>query len=85
MSRSKWKSSFLDKIFLKTFIVKKPWFEVWSRRSVITSNLVGKKIYIHNGQIFKSIIVTREKVGFKVGEFSLTHQPYGKKTKLKKK
>lgn len=85
MSRSKWKGPFLDQIFLKTLIVKKPWFEVWSRRSVLTSNLIGKKIFIHNGQKFKSIIITREKVGFKVGEFSLTHQPYGKKAKLKKK
>lgn len=85
MSRSKWKGPFLDKIFLKTLVLKKPWFKVWSRRSVLTSNLIGKKVFIHNGQIFKSIIITREKVGFKFGEFSLTHQQYSRNSKLKKK
>lgn len=85
MSRSKWKEPFLDKIFLKSSLLKNPRFHVWSRRSVITNNLIGKKIFIHNGLNFKPIIITREKVGFKTGEFALSHQPYGRKAKLKKK
>jgi ribosomal protein S19 len=85
MSRSKWKGPFLDKVFLKSSVLKNPRFQAWSRRSVLTSNLIGKKIFIHNGQNFKPIIITREKIGFKLGEFALSHQPYGRKAKLKKK
>lgn len=85
MSRSKWKGPFLDKFFLKSLTVKNSRFPVWSRRSILTSNLIGKKIMIYNGQVFKPVLVTREKVGFKSGEFSLSHQSYGRKIKNKKK
>ena len=84
MSRSKWKGPFLDKVFLKPLVLKNVRVQVWSRRSVLVSNLVGKKIFIHNGQKFKPIVATREKVGFKLGEFVLSHQPYGRKLKKKK-
>jgi ribosomal protein S19 len=85
MSRSKWKGPFLDKIFLKSSVVNDSKFQIWSRRSVLTGALIGKKIFIHTGKNFKSIVVTREKVGFKLGEFALSHQTYGRKAKLKKK
>lgn len=84
MSRSKWKGPFLDKVFFKPSLLKNSRFQVWSRRSVLLSNLIGKKIFIYNGQNFKTINITREKIGFKLGEFALSHQSYGRKTKSTK-
>jgi hypothetical protein len=46
--------------------------KVWSRRSAITSVLIGKTVLIHNGKEFKKLLVKREHLGFKFGEFSLT-------------
>jgi ribosomal protein S19 len=43
---------------------------------------VGKKVLVYNGKNFKQVKVTREKVGFKFGEFSFTRAFF--KAKLKK-
>jgi ribosomal protein S19 len=83
MSRSKWKGLFLDRAFLKKKKSKKTWFRFWSRRSIISSNLMGRKIFVHNGLTFKPFLITREKIGFKFGEFSSCRQQYGRKVKNK--
>lgn len=72
MTRSKWKSSFLNRSVLKNSHSKKT--KIWSRSSVIPSFLVGKTVDIHNGKEFKRVFISREKVGFKFGEFSLTRK-----------
>lgn len=50
---------------------KKP-IKTWSRRSMITPDMVGLKIAVHNGRQFVPVFVTEEMVGHKVGEFALT-------------
>ena len=83
MSRSKWKGNFLTNInFIKTEIEKS---KMWMRNSSISSGLIGKRLLIHNGKSFKTVFITREKVGFKFGEFSFTrtHTLKIKKTILK--
>ena len=86
MNRSQWKGPFLDLCVLKKH-TKINIQKIWSRRSTIPSFLVGKMISIYNGKNFKTIMVTREKVGFKFGEFSITriHRKKIKTTKIKKK
>lgn len=78
MSRSTWKGPFLDRYLFcykkKNFLAK-----IWSRRSVISSQMLGQTVLVHNGKEFKRIVITREKVGFKYGEFAFT-----RKTKTKK-
>ncbi|MBR11271.1 MAG: 30S ribosomal protein S19 [Rickettsiales bacterium] len=82
MSRSKWKGPYIDKNILKKVKKKNKYIiRVWSRRSVVPSNYINKKALIYNGQIFKPIVITREKVGYKFGEFSTSRQQYGKKNK----
>ena len=86
MNRSQWKGPFLDLCIFKKN-TKKTTPKIWSRRSTIPAALIGKMISIYNGKFFKTIMVTREKVGFKFGEFSTT-RTYRKKiksTKNKKK
>jgi small subunit ribosomal protein S19 len=78
MSRSIWKGFYLHS---KIFNLKK--HKIWSRSSTIPSCLIGKKVLIYNGKNFRQILITREKVGFKFGEFSFTRAFF--KAKLKKK
>ena len=86
MSRSKWKGPFVD---ISIFRVKKSQKKVWSRSSTIPNFLVGETVHIYNGREFKRINITREKVGFKFGEFSFTRKFVVKSksaiSKLKKK
>lgn len=83
MSRAIWKGPFIDKFLLnESFLNKTP--KIWSRRSIILSNLIGKAVLIHNGNTFKRILITREKVGFKFGEFCSTRTFIPKVKPLKK-
>lgn len=79
MSRSSWKGPYLDKRFFKT----KKLHKVWSRQSVIPSSLRGKKIFVYNGKAFKRIFITKNKIGFKFGEFCKTRLFNKKKVKKK--
>lgn len=74
MSRSKWKGPFLNKSLLKKNLKSK----VWSRSSTIPYYLIGFSVFVHSGKEFKKIFITRDKIGFKFGEFVFTR-------KLKKK
>ena len=85
MSRSKWKIpvfklKFYKKIFNFDFNVK-----IWSRNMTIPENLVGKRVLIHNGFSFKKVLILREKVGFKFGEFTNTRKHTLKLLDKKKK
>jgi len=84
MSRSIWKKLFVDSFLLQASKPIKSMKKIWSRRSSITSNLVGKTVLVHNGKDFKKLIIKREHLGFKFGEFSLTKR-YTKKMGDKKK
>lgn len=83
MSRSQWKGPFMDKcLFKKEFSAKK---KLFSRRSQIPSFLVGETILVHTGRSFKRLYITREKVGYKFGDFCFTRQYNSLKLKNKLK
>lgn len=50
---------------------KKP-IKTWSRRSMITPDMVGLNIAVHNGRQFVPVFVSEQMVGHKLGEFALT-------------
>jgi small subunit ribosomal protein S19 len=77
MTRAKWKGPYVD---LNVFKNKK---KVWSRSSTIPGSLIGKSVLIHNGHEFKRILITRDKVGFKFGEFSFTRKHISKQNSSK--
>lgn len=88
MSRAKWKGSFVEKFTLNK-LNKKFNLNIWSRKSIISSNFIDKKVFVWNGNSFKPVFVTREKVGFKFGEFCTTrnirkNKKKGSKKKIKK-
>ncbi len=44
----------------------------WSRRSMITPDMVGLTIAIHNGRQHVPVLITENMVGHKLGEFAAT-------------
>jgi small subunit ribosomal protein S19 len=80
MSRAKWKGPYLNKSLFKN----KKVLNVWSRSSVIPYSLLGKHVSVHNGKTLIRVYISREKVGYKFGEFVFTKKHTKKITKLKK-
>ena len=84
MARSLWKGFFLKSYLLK----KKPPQEheplkIWCRNSSIPFSLKDQMVLVHNGKDFKKMVITREKVGFKFGEFIGTRSSMNKVKKAK--
>ena len=50
---------------------KKP-IKTWSRRSMITPDMIGHTFEVHNGKKFITVFVTENMVGHRLGEFSPT-------------
>ena len=46
--------------------------KTWSRRSMITPEMVGFTIAVHNGKQHIPVYISENMVGHKLGEFSLT-------------
>jgi len=71
MNRSKWKGNFVSR-----FLIKKELHlsKIWTRNSVIPAKLVGLSVSVYNGQFFKKVVITQEKIGFKFGDFVLTRK-----------
>ena len=90
MPRSLRKGPFIDLHLQKKVEVmnksspKKP-IKTWSRRSMVSPDMVGLTIAIHNGRDHMPVFITEDMVGHKLGEFALTRTFRGhiadKKTK----
>ena len=46
--------------------------KTWARRSIISPEMVGHTIAVHNGKQFMPIFINENMVGHKLGEFSPT-------------
>ena len=77
MPRSLKKGPFIDLHLLKkveTAISKndrRP-IKTWSRRSMISPDMVGLTIAVHNGRQHVPVFINEEMVGHKLGEFAAT-------------
>jgi len=56
---------------------------VKKRNFKITPNLVNQEIFIHNGSSFSSLLISKDMVGHKIGEFFNTRKPFKFKKKSK--
>ena len=78
MSRSSKKGPYIDKRLLekiaKEKVGSKEIINTYARRSVVSPEMVGFTIGVHNGKIFIPVKVKEEMVGHKLGEFSLTRK-----------
>ena len=77
MTRSVWKGPFVHPSLLKKIDKlkdtpnKKP-IKTWSRASMITPDMVGITIGVHNGRQHIPVFIKEDMVGQKLGEFSMT-------------
>ena len=46
--------------------------KTWSRRSMISPDMVGLTIAVHNGRQHVPILINEDMVGHKLGEFAVT-------------
>ena len=74
MTNFAWKPNYIDPNILSVEFKKARKKIVWSRDSTVPESLIGQAVFIHNGKDFKRILITREKLGFKYGEFAFTRQ-----------
>lgn len=77
MPRSLRKGPFIDLHLVKKVAeaqeskVKRP-IKTWSRRSMVSPDMVGLTIAVHNGRLHVPVFVTENMVGHKLGEFAPT-------------
>ncbi|PWK51948.1 30S ribosomal protein S19 [Pleionea mediterranea] len=77
MPRSLKKGPFIDLHLMKKVEAalesnsKKP-IKTWSRRSMVSPEMVGLTIAVHNGRQHVPVFVTEDMVGHKLGEFAPT-------------
>ena len=50
---------------------RKP-IKTWSRRSMISPDMIGLTLAVHNGRLHVPVLVTENMVGHKLGEFAPT-------------
>ncbi|MCZ6566647.1 MAG: 30S ribosomal protein S19 [Gammaproteobacteria bacterium] len=77
MPRSLRKGPFVDHHLMKkvdkavAMNDRKP-IKTWSRRSLVTPEMVGLTIAVHNGRLHMPISINENMVGHKLGEFAAT-------------
>ena len=77
MGRSLRKGPFVDhhlrdKVKKAKDLGSKAPIKTWSRRSMVTPDMVGLNFEVHNGKKFIPVFVSENMVGHKLGEFSPT-------------
>jgi ribosomal protein S19/ribosomal protein L22 len=77
MGRSLRKGPFVDhhllnKVLKQNTTGMKKLIKTWSRRSMITPDMVGHNFDVHNGRKFVTVFVSENMVGHRLGEFSPT-------------
>ena len=77
MPRSIKKGPFVDHHLLKKVEAavdsnsRKP-IKTWSRRSMITPDMLGLTLAVHNGRLHVPVLVSENMIGHKLGEFAPT-------------
>ncbi len=77
MARSLKKGPFVDHHLLKKIEGQnaegtKKSIKTWSRRSMITPDMIGHTFEVHNGKKFITVFVSENMVGHRLGEFAPT-------------
>ncbi len=77
MPRSLKKGPFIDLHLMKKVRTavekndKRP-IKTWSRRSMVSPEMIGLTIAVHNGRQHVPVFINEDMVGHKLGEFSIT-------------
>ena len=89
MTRSIKKGPFVDEHLMRKIerlnsTGEKTVIKTWSRRSVVTPEMIGHTFAVHNGRKFIPVYVTENLVGHRLGEFSPTRTFKGHTTKTER-
>ncbi|MDT8399460.1 MAG: 30S ribosomal protein S19 [Pseudomonadales bacterium] len=82
MPRSLKKGPFIDLHLMKKVQVaaenkdRRP-IKTWSRRSMISPDMLGLTIAVHNGRQHIPVLISEDMVGHKLGEFAVTRNYRG--------
>lgn len=78
MARSSRKGPFIDERLVKKVSNLKPGdktvIKTWSRAAVVTPEMVGYTIGVHNGRQHTPVLIVENMVGHKLGEFAPTRK-----------
>ncbi|MBI5913681.1 30S ribosomal protein S19 [Candidatus Azambacteria bacterium] len=76
MSRSLKKGPYVDERLLEKIAKVKPGATIntWARASMISPEMIGFTIGVHNGKAHVPVFITEDMVGHRLGEFSLTRK-----------
>ena len=78
MSRSLKKGPYIDERLVKKVMASDPAsgnvINTWSRSAVVTPEMVGHRLGIHNGKEHINVRISEEMVGHKLGEFAPTRK-----------
>lgn len=78
MSRSLKKGPFIDPKLAKKVEAlgndDRTVIKTWARYSVISPEMVGRTIAVHNGKVHVPVFISENMVGHKLGEFSPTRK-----------
>ncbi|MCX5901733.1 MAG: 30S ribosomal protein S19 [Proteobacteria bacterium] len=82
MARSIKKGPFIDESLMRKIrkamdTNNRQVIKTWSRRSMISPDMIGYTFAVHNGKKFFPVYVTENMVGHKLGEFSPTRTYHG--------
>ena len=53
---------------------RKQIIRTWSRGSMVTPDMIGLNMHVHNGKLFMPVFITENMVGHRLGEFSPTRK-----------
>ncbi len=67
-------ASLLKKVERLNQTDQKQIIRTWSRRSMITPEMIGHTFHVHNGKLFMPVFVTENMVGHRLGEFAPTRR-----------
>jgi len=86
MGRSLKKGPYVDEKLLKKVQANegKKIIKTWARGSMISPEMVGHNIAVHNGKDHVPVFVTEDMVGHKLGEFAPTRKFRGHGGKMAK-
>jgi small subunit ribosomal protein S19 len=77
MARSLWKGPFIQELILKQVLLREKNYKlikIWDRSSIIFPSFLGFNFEIYNGKKFIPILIKKNMIGAKFGEFILTRK-----------
>lgn len=76
---------FNKKMYFKSFLRKRKRFAFWDKSIKIPHYLIGKRLILHKGTLFKTLRCKKYLIGKRAGEFVLTRKFFNQSHFLTKK